>query len=569
MRILVVFILLAFGLVTEGKTQRLNDAKTQSKDSATLRLCDSASYYESQIRKADSLFKNYLPQYNFDEVKAAMEFFDSYQPSAISGQRWRFFDSYQRSAISGRRWRFFGKEADDENRLIAESRQLTAAKAHYYHAVGLTEKDDIVGACEHYLIALEIMEDDDIIKSLRDTKTQRRKVLKKQRNDEKALCDSATLRLCDSDEDYEKIRFVALIYTRLGRLFYDENYCDIAITMYHKALDYVEILENNESIAQISKFIGNSYHLSNIPDSALYYYDLSLKASPNIINKLDIDKCIARIMYDKGEKDSAYFLIENNLNLIENYDARSSYYGILGEMYYEDCIYDSAIIYLKLSMNSSNVNTLLTSSNYLSNIYEILNAKDCKNYYDSISIFYFTQNSNRNVDVSKIYSKYIEEKSRLDSINEEKSHIVNSLIVSFIIILLILMAIYKYRKELLKKKNEIVIKEKAIEDISIVNKNLLARNEELRKMTYNHQKNTKNNIKDYRNCDNCKKILSDVENLKKLNLKINNLKQLSDEELSMLLNDADIYMNNYIQKISNKYPRLKKRRFILYMSFDA
>ena len=133
MRILVVLILLAFSLVTEGKTQ--------SKDSATLCLCDSASYYESQIRIADSLYKNYLPQYNFEEVKAAMEFFDSYQPSAISGQRWRLF----------------GKETDDGNRLIAESRQLTAAKAHYYHAVGLTEKDDIVGACEHYLIALEIM----------------------------------------------------------------------------------------------------------------------------------------------------------------------------------------------------------------------------------------------------------------------------------------------------------------------------------------------------------------------------------------------------------------------------
>ena len=72
------------------------------------------------------------------------------------------------------------------------------AKAHYYHAVGLTEKDDIVGACEHYLIALEIMEEDDLIKSLRDAKTQRRKVLKKQRNDEKTLCDSVTLRLCVS-----------------------------------------------------------------------------------------------------------------------------------------------------------------------------------------------------------------------------------------------------------------------------------------------------------------------------------------------------------------------------------
>ena len=268
---------------------------------------------------------------------------------------------------------------------------------------------------------------------------------------------------------------------------------------------------------------------------------------------------MAQIMFDKGEKDSAYILIKNNLDIIENYEAKNSYYGILGEMYYEDYIYDSALVYLKLSMNSSNVNTLLSSSNYLSNIYEILNAKVSKNYYDSISIIYFTQSSNRNVDVSKIYSKYIENKSKLNSISGEKLHLVVLLIILFIIILLIIIVtIYKYRKELLNKKKEIAIKEKTIDDISTVNKDLLARNEELRKMTYNHQKITKDNIKNYRNCDNCKKILSDIENLKKMNLKISNLKQLSDEELLMLLNDADVYMNNYIQKISSKYPRLKK-----------
>ena len=33
-------------------------------------------YYESQIRLADSLYKNYLPQYNFDEVKKAVDFFE-------------------------------------------------------------------------------------------------------------------------------------------------------------------------------------------------------------------------------------------------------------------------------------------------------------------------------------------------------------------------------------------------------------------------------------------------------------------------------------------------------------
>ena len=34
-------------------------------------------HYEKQIRLADSLYKNYLPQYNFEEVKAAVMFFDS------------------------------------------------------------------------------------------------------------------------------------------------------------------------------------------------------------------------------------------------------------------------------------------------------------------------------------------------------------------------------------------------------------------------------------------------------------------------------------------------------------
>ena len=228
MRILVVFILLAFGLQSQQTTvngQQTSCTVPEPVEGTTLGASTSSAtaysttvdccpltvdYYENQIRLADSLYKNYLPQSNFEEVKAAMEFFDSYQPSAISGQRWRLFD----------------KKADDGNRLIAESRQLIAAKAHYYHAVGLTEKDDIVGACEHYLTALEIME------PLVETSPLWRLMAndKRQQTKGKSLCDSASLRLCDSNkEDYEKIRFVALIYTRLGEVFYDVNFCDISI----------------------------------------------------------------------------------------------------------------------------------------------------------------------------------------------------------------------------------------------------------------------------------------------------------------------------------------------------
>ena len=40
-------------------------------------LKKTVDYFENQIRLADSLYKNYLPQYNFEEVKAAVMFFDS------------------------------------------------------------------------------------------------------------------------------------------------------------------------------------------------------------------------------------------------------------------------------------------------------------------------------------------------------------------------------------------------------------------------------------------------------------------------------------------------------------
>ena len=148
MRILLFHIL--FALLSQQttflETENLKTSKSEKvqKDSQVFNFSDSQIlYYENQIRLADSLYKNYLPQYNFEEVKAAVMFFDSCQSSAVSRQPWRLFN----------------KKVADENKLIADRRLLTAAKAHYYHAVGLTEKDDIVGACEHYLIALEIVEE--------------------------------------------------------------------------------------------------------------------------------------------------------------------------------------------------------------------------------------------------------------------------------------------------------------------------------------------------------------------------------------------------------------------------
>ena len=89
-----------------------------------------------QINFADSLYKNYQPQHNFVEVKAAMEYFDSIQMSVTIHQHQG--NEYQR---------------------LCDSLSFICAKAHYYYAIGLSEKDDITGACEHHLHALEVMEE--------------------------------------------------------------------------------------------------------------------------------------------------------------------------------------------------------------------------------------------------------------------------------------------------------------------------------------------------------------------------------------------------------------------------
>ena len=155
MRILVSFIFLLLCQHATANGQRnlcTSNACSKTVDSCLL----SVDFHESQIRKADSLYKNYLPQTNFEEVKAAMEFFDSLRLSIVNSQRTT--DFFHRIAYP---------QTVDRFPLYID---FKCAQTHYYHAVGLTEKDDVVAACEHYIIALEIMEDDDFVKKLSNTK---------------------------------------------------------------------------------------------------------------------------------------------------------------------------------------------------------------------------------------------------------------------------------------------------------------------------------------------------------------------------------------------------------------
>ena len=455
------------------------------------------------------------------------------------------------------------------------------AKAHYYHAVGLTERDDIVGACEHYLTALEIMEEDDLIKRHKDAKTQRRKVLKKQRNDEKTLCDSVTLRLCDSNkEDYEKIRFVALIYTRLGEVFYDVNFFDLSIINYKKALYFSNIFDNDLFKSNTMKHIGNVYQLSSITDSALYYYNESLKICDDINNKLDIEKCIAQILFNKGEKDNAYTLLKKNLNKINNQNVEYSYRCLLGNFYYNDKAYDSALYYMEESLDNNIITQKLAFTTTLSAIYDSLDNTEMKAYYNDKSTKLFFDDANNDLDKSQLqilYNNYNErkfEKTRIEAKSRIRRIAIIVSLISFIIVVLIFVYI-KYNHRNQSNKLKIVIDDcvNRIDNYSkdIENKNTIINQKE--KLISDYQKandkkdktiekqkieierikkrlSKKNvNIEAYYASDICKKIMS---------RKDNDFSCLKEDELALLLKSADEHLDNISERLRNKFPSLNK-----------
>ena len=595
MRIFVILILLTFGCqrqqttvngqqilctvpepvegTTLGASTSSATAYTRTVDSCPL----SVDFYESQIRKADSLYKNYLPQYNFEEVKAAMEFFDSLRLSKTTdnGQQttdfvqWWTTDNGQQTTDIFHRSKTKSCTSDAYSSTVdccPLSVDFICAKAHYYHAVGLTEKDDIVGACEHYLTALEIME------PLVETHCRASRL-------------NRTISV-DNPEDYEKIRFVALIYTRLGQLFLNENYCDIAIKNYKKALKYVKILENSESEANILKSLANSYQLSNKADRALYYYNESLKTSSDISNKLDINKSIAQIMFfNKGKRDSAYVILKNNLNKISKENVKYSYHFTLGNMFYNDKAYDSALYYLEKSLDNGIITQKLSFTTTLSAIYDSLGNYEKKAYYDNLSSKLFKNNINKGIDKTQLqvlYDNYNKRRTERERITAKAKIIRLTITISLSVVVLSISLImfirYKHKRHSYILSEEINVKEKRIRDnefkFSLIDGKIKSKNMELQRKEeeirlYQNEiaelrsrmESKKDNIKEYNQSEICMKILNEISELSKSGKNTSELQALRQDEFAMLLQSAKLHLSTFLKNTSDKYPTLKKEDF--------
>ena len=359
----------------------------------------------------------------------------------------------------------------------------------------------------------------------------------------------------------------------MGEIFLNESSCDLSIVNYKNALLFSNVLDDNMFKSNTMKYIGNAYQLYSKQDSALLYYRKSLEYNNSIANKLDIEKCIAQILYYKGERDSALIMLKNNLNKIDNEIVKYAYHHTLGNMFYIDKVYDSALCYLEKYLDDSIITKKLAFTTTLSAIYDSIGDYEKKAYYDNLSSKLFFNNINKEVDKSKLqvlYNKYNERKTEKENAIAKARTRRNTITISFVVIVVVISALtyirYNHRKlhdELkneidnrtkdIESKNSIISrKEKLINEYQIANDNkdkiIDKQKKEIDRIkTRISKKNV--NVEAYYASEICKKIV---------NRKDNDFSCLKEDELALLLDSADKHLDNISERLHNSFSGLNK-----------
>ena len=260
--------------------------------------CTTTEYnrHYANLLLSELLYKNDYAQTNRPELQQAVAYFDSLVGEAPPLQR--------------------GSGGFKTRPNQIDQTPFLAARAHYINGVGYYENDSAVQACTEYLKALEIMEG---------------------RFEEKELVG-------------KKAKFMALTYTHLEGLFSDYYLHEQALYFGKMALKYYRKYDATPwHIAWILEEMGAHYDMMDNYDSAGFYYHKSLMVLPDTNNLTfrDIATHIAFLSYKTGKSPMS------SLNHLRQLSVQSvtkkellSRFAIVGEIYYHEKQFDSALVYL-------------------------------------------------------------------------------------------------------------------------------------------------------------------------------------------------------------------------------
>ena len=374
---------------------------------------------------------------------------------------------------------------------------VLSARSHYMNGVGFYESDSIVEACKEYLHTLEIMENHFDVEKLNGYKA----------------------------------KFMGLTYNRLVDLFSNQFMMEPAIYCGKKALFYCKIAPTSKyGLANSLYQVGNLYDMSNITDSASYYYKQAIEALPDSNNLVyrNIITSKALLAYNSGcDADSLLVELKQITKHIDNIDEISTRFVIIGYIYYKEKVYDSAVIYLEKAFeNNITIAAKQQSAEYLYNL-NLQNGDSAKAYKYAN---FLAENATRQYDnmpkvslLDNIFYDYVKRHQSETSPNRKNKHI-TFIIIAIVAATTIIYIIYRRKR-------------KEIEDKKDDNLKLMVENQRLKK--YLGSKENKNFV-----------------SLRKVAIAIYN--EQRNNSLEHILKVFDSYYPKVSDELTNKFTNLSK-----------
>lgn len=376
-------------------------------------------FHEYQILLSETYYKNFYNQTNHKEIIKANKYFDSL--------------SY----------------IHPKNTEIV----FLNAKSLYYKAVGLEELEKTKDAFNDYLQSLQLI----------DNITPNKKNINK--------------------KAYDEIQhFKALIYTRLGDILYWHDVYDAAIECITNANALFHLENNQNALSRNNIILAVMYGLSFNHDKALYH--LSIADSILEINnvggslKNDIERIKASVMYNIGYKEEAFQSVINQYKTLDNPKQIMEAAGVLGDMYYNKKVYDSAIFYYEKYFPDNKYSKINAANNIIEISIITGNDELITKYAPSLA-----EETNKEIMLSSIkteltslYHQYSNKKSTDILYNTITKHLIILSIITIAIFILGLNAIKirrkKYNNEISQKSSYINSLQKKIEKTSSENKHI-------------------------------------------------------------------------------------------------
>ena len=328
-----------------------------------------------------------------------------------------------------------------------------------------------------------------------------------------------------------KAKFMGLTYNRLVDLFSNQFMMEPAIYCGKKALFYCKIAPTSKyGLANSLYQVGNLYDMSNITDSASYYYKQAIEALPDSNNLVyrNIITSKALLAYNSGcDADSLLVELKQITKHIDNIDEISTRFVIIGYIYYKEKVYDSAVIYLEKAVdNNITIAAKHQSAEYLYNL-NLQNGDSIKAYKYAN---FLAENATRQYDnmakvslLDNIFYDYVKRHQSETSPNRKNKHI-TFIIIAIVAATTIIYIIYRRKR-------------KEIEDKKDDNLKLMVENQRLKK--YLGSKENKNFV-----------------SLRKVAIAIYN--EQRNNSLEHILKVFDSYYPKVSDELTNKFTNLSK-----------